>query len=149
MDQTDYHTALIEFGTPEFDEALQLRNDVLRRPLGLVFSPEDIAAEFDQHHLGLYDANWRLVACLTLQQKDDKTMKMRQVAVAAPWQGRGLGARLVQGAEVFCRERSFSKIELNARDTAVPFYLGLYYEKVGEPFTEVGIKHYKMQKILS
>jgi predicted GNAT family N-acyltransferase len=37
---------------------------------------------------------------------------------------------------------------LNARDTAIPFYLHLGYELVGEPFVEVGIPHRKMRKAL-
>jgi hypothetical protein len=33
----------ITFGTPEYDEAVALRYEILRRPLGLHFTPEQLA----------------------------------------------------------------------------------------------------------
>jgi hypothetical protein len=33
------YTIEIDFGTPEYDEAVRLRTDVLRKPLGLEFTP--------------------------------------------------------------------------------------------------------------
>jgi len=37
---------------------------------------------------------------------------------------------------------------LHAREAAIPFYLRLGYELEGEPFTEVGIPHRRMVKLL-
>ncbi len=39
-------------------------------------------------------------------------------------------------------------IEMNARDTALPFYLRLAYLIEGEGFEEVGIPHHRMIKRL-
>ena len=39
----------ILFGTPDFDEALKLRYEVLRKPLNLDFVAEDIAKEYIEH----------------------------------------------------------------------------------------------------
>ena len=73
---------------------------------------------------------------------------MRQVAVDAPFQQNGIGKKMVQFCESFATSRNFNKIELNARKSAVPFYLSLDYQIVGDEFLEVNIPHYKMIKSL-
>lgn len=73
---------------------------------------------------------------------------MRQVAVKKEWQGHGVGKKLVVFAERFAFKHLFNKIELNARKTAVDFYLNLGYKTMGNEFTEVGILHLKMVKNL-
>jgi predicted GNAT family N-acyltransferase len=73
---------------------------------------------------------------------------MRQVAVDDKQQNKGFGTELVETAEEFCREKGFTKIELNAREASVNFYLKLNYKIVGDPFIEVGIPHKKMIKVL-
>jgi len=70
-----------EFGTPAYDESIRLRDDVLRKPLGLVFYAEDLAKEYNQIHIGYYE-NDELIGCMLLQDYGDKIAKMRQVAVA-------------------------------------------------------------------
>jgi len=138
----------IDFGTPAFDEALALRNDILRIPLGLEFDPEDIQTEWESHHLGVYDQYSTLHACLTLQPLSKREIKMRQVAVAETQQSKGVGTALVQASELFSKDLKFKIIELHARKTAVAFYKKLGYKTKGKMFKEVGIPHYKMYKEL-
>ncbi len=138
----------IEFGTPAFDEAVSLRNDILRVPLGLAFEAEDIQTEWDSYHLGLYDQNQALQACLTLLPVDKQEIKMRQVAVAEAQQSKGLGSVLVEASETFCKDRKFNMLVLHARKTAVAFYKKLGYKTKGKMFEEVGVPHYKMYKKL-
>lgn len=139
----------IEFATPEYDEAVRLRYDILRAPLGLEYTPEQLAAEWDQHHLAAYDHQHRLVGYLNLTPADNGTVKMRQVAIAQSVRGQGVGRQLVEYSESFARARGFEKMVLHARETAVPFYLKLGYAVVGEPFEEVTIPHLKMWKKLA
>ena len=73
---------------------------------------------------------------------------MRQVAVAQNCQGKGVGKAMVKVSEEYILELGGKKVELNARDTAIRFYQSQDYKKVGKEFTEVGIKHFKMEKIL-
>ena len=141
-------TLLVDFATPAFDETLRLRDDILRKPLGLEFFPEQIAEEYLDLHLACYNEDFELVGCLVLTPKDDKTIKMRQVVVREDCQRQGVGRRLVEDSELVCQERGFKKMVLNARTTAVPFYLALDYKKSGKPFIEVSIEHYKMSKAL-
>lgn len=138
----------IVFATPEYDEAVCLRYEVLRRPLGLEFTPEQLAAEYADVHLAAFDRDARLVGYLNLTPVDDDVLKMRQVAVNPDMQGKGIGSALVAESEVLAKKLGFKKIMLHARDTAVPFYLRLGYAVSGEGFVEVTIPHVKMEKKL-
>lgn len=138
----------VEFATPEYDETVALRYKILREPLGLDFTEEQLAAEYADFHLAAYSEAWILRGCLVLTPKTDKVLKMRQVAVGIESQSKGIGTLLVQASESFARAQGFETIELNARDTAIVFYEKLNYQKVGEEFVEVNIPHYKMVKSL-
>jgi predicted GNAT family N-acyltransferase len=134
------------FGSSEQLQAVELRRDVLRTPLGLDFTPEELAAEQDDLHLVALDPD--VVACLVLTRVDEVRMKMRQVAVDPHRQGGGVGSQLVRFSEEVARERGYREMVLNARETAVPFYLRLGYRQVGERFEEVTIPHFKMRLLL-
>jgi GNAT superfamily N-acetyltransferase len=138
----------IDFATPEYDETVALRDKILRKPLNMVFSAEDLAKEYDDIHLAAYDDAWILRGGLVLTPKPDKVMKMRQVAVDSDMQGKGYGRALVEKSEVVARLKGYERMELSARDTAVPFYEKLGYHTEGGMFIEVSIEHYKMAKKL-
>lgn len=142
------YTIEIDFGTPAYDEMIQLRDDILRKPLNLQFNIEDIEQEYKEIHLACYSEGMNLRGCLVLRPLEKGVVKMRQVAVAKKLQGKGIGTFLVNQSEMLSKSRGFKKMELNARDTAIPFYERLGYKKVGKEFTEVGISHFKMQKSL-
>lgn len=138
----------ITFGTPEHDEMVQLRTDILRKPLGLTFSEAQLAAEHSDVLVGAYDRDFCLQGCLILSPQNDTDLKMRQVAVAKAAQGHGYGRALVAWSEAFARDKGYANMVLNARLTAVPFYEKLAYQIEGDLFEEVGIPHYKMVKKL-
>lgn len=138
----------IEFATPEYDEAVALRHRVLREPLGLHYTPEQLAAEWDQIHIASFDKQGKITGYLNLTPLDSQTVKMRQVAVAPELQGRGIGVEMVHYSEKMARQLHFTEITLHARKTAVPFYLKLGYTQIGDEFEEVTIPHFKMFKSL-
>jgi len=37
----------IDYGTKEYKQMLALRNEILRKPLGITFSPEELEKEFN------------------------------------------------------------------------------------------------------
>lgn len=135
------------FGSPEQVESIDLRLRVLRIPLGLGFTKEELAAEDGQVHIVALSGK-DLVGCLLLRERDSFTAKMRQVAVEPSMQGKGIGRAMVEFSEEVAKRRGWNRIDLNSRDTAVDFYLRLGYERVGEPFTEVSLWHQKMAKNL-
>ncbi|MFN0034196.1 MAG: GNAT family N-acetyltransferase [Saprospiraceae bacterium] len=137
----------IEFATPEYDESVALRYEVLRRPLGLEYTPEQLAAEWSDTHLAAFDAAGKMVGILLLTPVNEQDIKMRQVAVAPDQQGKGVGAALVEESEAAAKALNFKKMTLHARETAMPFYHRLGYQTVGDGFEEVGIRHFKMEKV--
>ncbi len=138
----------VEFATPEYDETIHLRYKILRLPLNLDFTAEDLAKEYTDIHLAAYDEAWILRGCLVLTPKTKTVIKMRQVAVDSDVQGKGIGRSLVEKSEQLARLQGYEVMELNARDTAVPFYKKLDYEVESDMFEEVSIPHFKMKKKL-
>lgn len=134
--------------TKEYEHEVELRNKILRKPLNLQFSKSELDQEVKDIHLGAY-ADGKLIGCLLLTPDGASKIKMRQVAIDESAQGLGIGRKLVEVSELEARQRGYSLMELNARDTAIPFYLKLGYEIFGEPFTEVTIPHRKMRKSIN
>lgn len=141
---------IIEHGTPAYQNTIQLRDNILRQPLGLSFTAAQLAAEQDQIHMAMYSSttNKELLACLVLVPQPNHTIKMRQVAVAQKYQRKGLGLTLVQFAENWSRQQGYQLMYCHARDVAVPFYIKQGYQTTGKPFVEVNIKHWRMEKVL-
>lgn len=136
---------LVRHGSPEYDALVDLRRRVLRLPLGLDFSPEELTAEADQLHIGVF-ADVMVVACAVLVPGEGA--KIRQVAVEPHHHGRGLGTFVMEWAENEARTLGVHGIILHARAEVVPFYERLGYVTEGEPFTEIGIPHRRMMKRL-
>lgn len=137
-----------QYGSPDYVAAFALREEVLRKPLGISLNDETLQQERDYFHIACH-LDSELVGCLVLLPQGVGDIRMRQVAVATQYQGHGIGRALVEFAEQFSRERGFLLMKLNARDTAIPFYEKLGYERIGEPFIEVTILHQAMQKRMS
>lgn len=133
---------------PEYLLSLILRYHVLRIPLGLTFSKADLAKDKEDVHIGLFEGD-AILASLILTDTGNATVKMRQVAVYEQYQGKGLGKKLVEYADNYAREKGYRLIHCHARDTAKSFYSKLGYQVVGDEFTEVGIRHYYMEKQLT
>ena len=137
----------VPHGSPAYWATVQLRDLILRKPLGLQFSPDELEAEKDAHHLACYRGE-RLVGCLVLQPLADGDVRMKQVAVVADLQGQGVGTALVEQSEMLARRLGFRRMILHARETAVLFYDRLGYSTIGDRFEEVTIPHWIMEKLL-
>ena len=138
---------IFKYGSADYEKALQLRTAVLRKPLGLEFTEEELKKDEADTHFGLFIGE-NIAACLTLSVCPDKRMKMRQVAVDAKLQGQGLGKKLSTAAEQYASQNNFQTMFCHARKTAVPFYQKLGYETVGDEYIEVNIPHFTMEKKL-
>ena len=138
---------LIEHGSREYEETVALRDEVLRKPLGLSYDPAELAGEKDSFHFALREGT-ELVACLVLKPLDERCIKMRQLAVRESYQGKGVGRELVNYAESFAKGRGNEEIVLHAREMVRGFYEKLGYEAEGDSFIEVGLPHLAMRKKL-
>lgn len=135
------------YHSTEYQQALQLRDKILRKPLGLRFTEAELKKDEADTHFGLFEEG-KIVACLTLTASENKRMKMRQVAVDDSVQTKGLGRELSLAAEKYALEKGYHIMFCNARKVASGFYLKLGYKIVGDEFTEVNIPHYLMEKEL-
>ncbi len=133
--------------TDLYQQVFDLREEVLRKPLGMSLLNEDLSRDYtDTIMAGLLDG--KVVACLMLHPKSAETVQLRQMAVYDHLQGRGLGRELVAAAERLATDRGYTKMILHARQVALGFYKSMNYTVVGDEFAEVGIPHYAMEKVL-
>jgi predicted GNAT family N-acyltransferase len=137
----------VRYGSPEYEALVALRYEVLRSPLGLSFSSEQLEAERDDRHLACFQ-DGIMAGCLLLADRGIGTMQMRQVAVRPDLQGKGVGRALVEYAETLAISLVTQTMMLHARETAVRFYERLGYRRVGERFIEIGLPHWEMTKEL-
>ncbi len=136
----------IDFGSADYAASLQLRETVLRVPLGLTLSAQDLQGEDAQWHFGLFDTAGALLACVVAVPLGAGGFKLRQMAVRADTQGQGLGSRLLAEVETRLQEQGATQLLLHARVSAEPFYARQGYRAESEVFEEVGIPHRRMGK---
>lgn len=143
----------IVHGSGEWHEMVALRNAVLRIPLGLALTDEELAAQAGHPHLAAFTGE-ALVGCLLLipdrpPPTDDRVVWMRQVAVHPDHQRKGIGQQLVAAAEELARQQGYFRVVLDARETAIPFYKKLGYTGIGDVFIEHTLPHLLMYKRLA
>ena len=138
---------IIEHGSDDYRQMVELRHEILRKPLGLSFSKEDLDTESKDILVAAFEEE-RLVACCLLSPEDRTAVRLRQMAVRSEVQGLGVGKALIRFAETVSRDHGFSKVAMHARATAVGFYEKMGYTVCGPEFEEVTIPHYIMEKRL-
>ncbi len=135
-----------DWGTPLYAESVALRSEILRKPLNLEFEVAELIGERDAMHYGLIDfCTYDLIACLYVKPTGTKC-RLKQMAVRENFQKKGFGKKLIKKVEKDLFLRGFESVELHARSSAIGFYESLGYQKEGDFFTEIGIRHIKMLK---
>src|SRR5687767_13094511 len=145
MSEGEQQMLIVPHDSDHYWKAVDLRTRILRIPLGLSFTQEELLKEDDQIHFVCIE-NDKVIATLALKPISPDVIKMRQVAVDDTIQKIGIGKKLVLFSEEYARKHGYTLMECNARNIAVPFYLKLGYQIEGDEFTEVGIPHYRMVK---
>ena len=138
---------LIDHGSPEYRQMIDLRMHILRKPLGLSFTEEELEKEKSDILIGCFDED-KLEGCCLLTETGQGEVRLRQMAVISGLQGKGLGRALMQFAENIARDRGYKKITMHARKTAIGFYEKLGYKTTGNEFVEVTVPHFTMEKNL-
>jgi GNAT superfamily N-acetyltransferase len=138
---------IILHNSPEYDQMVQLRLATLRIPLGLSFTPEQLANEKDDILIGAFEET-ELIGCCILTPQDKTTIQLRQMAVRKEIQTKGIGKKIVDFAEQEAMKRGYTVLMMHARNIAVGFYQKCGYEIKGDEFIEVMIPHYYMEKTL-
>jgi len=137
----------IDHGSKEYEQIIQLRFSVMREPLGLGFTKEELDKEKENIHIGAFEDD-ELLGCCMLAKVDGETLQLRQMAVKNNLQRKGIGGSILSFAENLSRDKGYRKIMMHARDTAVGFYEKFGYIVTGEPFTEINLPHRIMEKNL-
>ncbi|HKZ65124.1 MAG TPA: GNAT family N-acetyltransferase [Chitinophagaceae bacterium] len=138
---------IIDYGSAEYQQMVKLRDTILRKPLGLGFTAEDLEKEKDNMLIGAFEDERMLGCCMLVEEQPD-IVRLRQMAVLNDLQGKGIGRALMNFAENLARDRGYKIIRMHARDNAIGFYEKVGYKVKGDKFIEITIPHYIMEKDL-
>jgi N-acetylglutamate synthase-like GNAT family acetyltransferase len=137
----------IDHGSKEYSQMIQLRQAILRDPLGLQFTNEELEEEKDHILIAAYEDE-DMLGCCMLKKLDSHTLQLRQMAVKDNLQRKGIGASIMSFAENLSRDKGYKKIIMHARDSAIGFYERCGYKKKGDQFIEINLPHHVMEKKL-
>ena len=137
----------IDHGSKEYQQMVTLRYEIMRKPLGLSFSPDELTKEKADILIGAFDEDVMLGCCI-LSDMNNGCARLRQMAVLKNMQGKGIGESIMTFAENLARDKGFKSLTMHARDTAVGFYEKFGYKVKGEQFIEINIPHHTMEKKL-
>lgn len=136
----------IDINDAKYPQVYNLREEVLRKPIGLSLKDENLSADA-LNAIFIAEHNDEVIGCVMLYPiADEEKIKLRQMAVYDKWQGRGIGKILVDAAETYAKDQGYSAIILHARKVSEGFYKKLGYDTTSSEFTEVGIPHVVMEK---
>ena len=138
---------ILDHGSTEYRQMVKLRDDILRKPLGLSFTPQELDKEKDNMLIGAFEDD-DMLGCCMLVEENPVTVRLRQMAVLNDLQGKGIGRALMNFAENLARDRGYKTMSMHARKNAVGFYEKMGYKVSGNEFTEITIPHYVMEKQL-
>ena len=137
----------ILFGSQEYQKMVDLRRKVLRIPLGLDFSEEDLNKDINSHLLACFNMEKEVIGCCVVDiHPQNSSFKVRQMAVNPLFQSMGIGKELIRSVETLAKEEKINSIHLHARKVAIDFYKKQGYNIVGDEFMEVNIPHFRMEK---
>ena len=139
---------IVEYDSPKYFEATTLREDILRKPLGLGFKKEEL--EQDKNHIHIIATiNEKIIGTCALAPLNNKTLKMQRVAIKEDFQNKGIGTLLLKFCEEYVIDFGYQELYCHARDSAIPFYEKHNFIAEGDLFDEDGTTpHLRMRKIL-
>ena len=138
---------IIDHGSKEYQQMIKLREDILRKPLGLGFDANELEEEKDNMLIGAFEDEDMLGCCMLVEEKPG-TVRLRQMAVLNDLQGKGIGRALMNFAENIARDHGYKILSMHARKNAIGFYEKMGYKVTGDEFIEITIPHYVMEKQL-
>ena len=99
----------IAYGSPEYLETLELRNRVMRIPLGLDIHKEDFSCERESAVIGAFDGE-RLLGVGVMSHRE--VFKVEYLCVDFALQGTGVGGELLDRMEAMAAEQGLSLIHI-------------------------------------
>lgn len=133
-----------------YQSALELRNDLLRKPIGKNIYDEDLTIEKDNDFYGVFLGD-QLIGTLSYFEESAGIAHLTAFAVAEKFQGQGLGRGLVKFLIKDLRRKSFKQINVDARATAKTFYQKCGFLVESGPILNkyLAVEDYKMVYLLN
>lgn len=138
---------ILDYGTPEYRQMVKMRDEILRKPLGLNFSESELEKEKDYILIGAFEDD-EMLGCCMIVEEDSTIARLRQMAVLNNLQGKGIGRALILFAENLARDHGYKNITMRARKNTVPFFEKMGYQVTSNEFIELTIPHVEMEKEL-
>ena len=133
-----YVVKYIRYGSEEYAKTLELRNEVMRKPLGRNIYDEDFSCEANQIIIGAFETNSYfsnlLIGCGVISDQGQNTWLVEYLCIDTVLQRKGVGTALMQCLEKIAMDRGATRMVLDARKSAIDFYLRLGYMPKGEIF---------------
>jgi len=137
---------IITTESEEYLKILELRDWVLRMPLGMDIRNDDLSDEKDCQFLAYYTEDGQMIGCMKIKKIDTRTYQFQQMAVLQEYQGQGIGSELIKEAEALIKKQGGDNVIIESRDYAIPFYRKNGYLETGEIYRKINIPHQVMKK---
>lgn len=138
---------IVNHYSKDYWKCVKLRDKILREPINLMFSEEELFLEHDQTHVGVFEGE-KAIGSFSLLKQNESEVKMRQVCVDSESQQQGVGNKMMVFCENWAKENGYKTISCHARESAVNYYEKHGYRQEGKLFREVSLPHLKMKKSL-
>lgn len=138
----------IAYAAEEYAKTLELRNKVMRIPLGLSIYDEDFSSEQEALMVGMFEGENLLG--VGVMSNNGPEYKLEYLCIDSEIQSCGIGANLLERLEAMAKEQGAEKILMDARVSAQKFYARHGYEAVGDIFLleYAPVEHIVMEKKL-
>lgn len=134
----------IEWGSSDYQQALALRDQVLRIPLGMSIYNDPLENEKNDLHIVVKDQQQVIGVCY-YRKINQETMQMKQVAISPIYQHQHIGKTMFNESKKILVDLGVKNIIVHARESALGFYKKLGFKEYGEPFLEIGICHHLLK----
>lgn len=135
-------------GSDLYQEALALREAILRAPLGLTVSEDELRDDAMRQHFCAIEQG-AVVGTISLRPLDETTLHLKQMAVARARRAARVGTQLLTHAEAWGTKAGFRLMIMHARAEAIGFYMKHGYAQEGIRFIEQTIPHIRLTKKLT
>lgn len=89
-----------------------------------------------------------VLICTASLFADDASVRLRKFATAQAHQGKGYGSEMMQFLLQEARRRGFQQFWMDARESALPFYLRFGFEPEGKMFLKRDTPYFRMARPL-
>lgn len=126
-----------------YADAIAVRKEVFVKEQGI-----SVADELENEAGPLYFVGYKdsiPVCTARVFEEENGIFHIQRVAVKKEYRRQGLAKKLLLEVE---KSVLAKKLTLNSQETAVPFYEALGYKITSSSFLDVGIVHYRMDKVI-